>query len=225
VSHAAVAGVLARVDLSAGERMVAWSLATFADRDQLAWPGIPAAAARAGLSRSRYPELRDPLVRRCLLEIETPGVGRGRAGTVKLLFAQSGPWQEAEVNVELLETVLGYSPTRGPARLLLAALAALANENGNVEGLTTDALCRAAGLANSTCRRARTALLAAGEVSVERDSGGRGRDVPLDGAVSRRAQAYGRIFPDFASVSPAKGQRRGRGTFATCRGRPSRPNG
>ena len=175
MSHAAIAAVLARHDLSAGERLVAWSLASFANRDQRAWPGIPAAAARAGLSRSRYLELRNQLVRRGLLEIETPGVGRGRASTVKVLFAQFGPWQEDELNVELLEAVLGYSPTRGPARLLLAALAALADESGNVEGLSTDELCRAAGLANSTYRRARTTLLASGEVSVDGDRGGRGR--------------------------------------------------
>lgn len=143
MSHAAIAAVLARDDLSAGERLVAWSLASFANREQRAWPGIPAAAARAGLSRSRYLELRDRLVRRGLLEIETQGVGRGHASTVKLLFAKSGPWQEDEVNAELLEAVLGYSRTRGPARLLLAALAALADENGN-EGPTADELCRAA---------------------------------------------------------------------------------
>ena len=175
MSHAAIAAVLARGDLSAGERLVAWSLASFANRDHRAWPGIPAAAARAGLSRSRYLELRDRLVRCGLLEIETPGVGRGHASTVKVLFAQSGPWQEGGVNPELLEVVLGYSRARGPARLLLAALAALADENGSVEGLTTDALCRVAGLANSTYRRARAALLASGEVTVDGDAGGRGR--------------------------------------------------
>jgi hypothetical protein len=175
VSHASIAAVLARPDLSAGERLVAWSLASFANRDQRAWPGIPAATARAGLSRSRYLELRDRLVRRGLLEIETPGVGRGHASTIKLLFAQSGPWQDGEVNVELLEAALGYSRARGPARLLLAALAALADENGNVEGLTTDELCRVAGLANSTYRRARAELLASGMVSVDGDTGGRGR--------------------------------------------------
>jgi hypothetical protein len=71
--------------------------------------------------------------------------------------------------------LLGYSPARGPARLLLAALAALADENGSVDGLTTGELCRAAGLANSTYRRARAALLASREVSVDGDSGGRGR--------------------------------------------------
>ena len=60
VSYAAIAAVLARHDLSAGERLVAWSLASFANRDQRAWPGIPAAAARAGLSRSRYLEAPRP---------------------------------------------------------------------------------------------------------------------------------------------------------------------
>lgn len=174
MSHAAIAAVLARDDLAAGERLVAWSLASFANRDQRAWPGVPAAAARAGLSRSRYLELRDQLVRAGLLEIKTPGVGRGRASTVNLLFAQAGPWHEDEVNVDLLEAVLGYSPARGPARLLLAALAALADQNGNVDGLTTDELCRAAGMANSTYRRARRALLASGEVTVDGDGGGRG---------------------------------------------------
>jgi hypothetical protein len=175
VSHAAIAAVLARPELAAGERLVAWSLASFANREQLAWPGIPAAAARAGLSRSRYLEVREQLVRRGLLEVEATGVGRGQASTVRLLFAQSGPWGESEVNVELAEAVLGYSRTRGPARLLLATLAALSDENGVVEGVATGELCRAAGLANSTYRRARAALLASGEVVVDDDSGGRGR--------------------------------------------------
>jgi hypothetical protein len=67
VSHAAIAAVLACDDLSAGERLVAWSLASFANRDQRAWPGIPAASAGGGLSRSRYLELRDQLVRCGLL--------------------------------------------------------------------------------------------------------------------------------------------------------------
>jgi DnaA N-terminal domain len=175
VSHAAIAAVLARRELSSGERLVAWSLASFANREQLAWPGIPAAAARAGLSRSRYLEVREQLVRRRLLEVETAGVGRGRATTVRLLFAQSGPWWECEVNVELAEAVLGYSRAGGPARLLLAALAALSDDNGVVDGLATNELCRAAGLANSTYRRARAALLASGEVTVDGDRGGRGR--------------------------------------------------
>ena len=186
MSHAAISAVLARHDLPAGERLVAWSLASFANRDQRGWPGIPAAAARAGLSRSRYLELRDRLVRRGLLQIETLGGGRGRASTVKVLFAQFGPWQEDEVNVELLEAVLGYSPTRGPAQLLLAALAALADENGNVEGLTTDELCYAAGLANSTYRRASAARLRRG---ARRRRPRRPRtNLPLDGTAPGRAR-------------------------------------
>jgi hypothetical protein len=206
VSHAAIAAVLARRDLSAGERLVAWSLASFANRDQRAWPGIPVASARAGLSRSRYLELRDQLVRRGLLEIETPGVGRGHASAIKVLFAQFGPWQESELNAELLEAVLGYSPTRGPARLLLAALAALADENGNVEGLTTDELCRVAGLANSTYRRARAALLASGEVSVDGDRGGRGRMCRW--TVRRRADLSAEpIIEPKRRVAPQRGAR------------------
>ncbi len=174
MSHAAIAAVLIRDDLSTGERLVAWSLASFANREQLAWPGIPVAAARAGLSRSRYLDAREQLVGRGLLEVEK-GLGRGRSSIVALLFAQSGPWWEGEVNVELVEAVLAYSRQRGPARLLLAALATLADGGGVVEGLTTEELCRAAGLANSTYRRARSAILASGEVEVDDASGGRGR--------------------------------------------------
>ncbi len=175
MSHAAIAAVLARDDLSAGERLVALSLASFANREQLAWPGISAGAARAGLSRSRYLQAREQLTRRGLLAVEDRGCGRGHATAVRLLFAQSGPWCDAEINAQLLEAVLAHSRARGPARLLLAALAALADPAGVVEGLRTDELCRAAGLANSTYRRARASLLASGEITVSDDSGGRGR--------------------------------------------------
>ena len=175
MSHTAIAGVLALDELSAGERLVAWSFASFANREQLAWPGIAAAAARAGLGRSRYLEARERLVRRGLLEVEQRGVGRGQASAVRPLFAQSGPWWDGEVNVELVEAVLGYSGTRGPARLLLATLAAVSDASGVVEGLVTEELCRAAGLANSTYRRARAALLASGDLAVDGDAGGRGR--------------------------------------------------
>lgn len=123
---------------------------------------------------------------------------------VRLLFAQSGPWWAGDINVELVEAVLGYSSTRGPARLLLAALAALSDPAGVVEGLLTAELCRAAGLANSTYRRARVAMLASGELAVSDDSGGRGRtsrwrvqhpveldSEPLAGRRRRRAPASG----------------------------------
>lgn len=215
MSHAAVAAVLARDKLSTGERLVAWSLASFANREQVAWPGVAAAAARAGLSRSRYLEAREPLVRRGLLEVKSRGVGRGQASVVRLLFAQSGPWCEVDVNVELAEAVLGYSRQRGPARLLLAALAALSDPGGVVEGLATEELCRAAGLANSTYRRARVALLATGEVTVEDATGGRGRTcrwcvrAPAELGVGarveprRRARSRSGNRPLVAVVSPS----------------------
>ncbi len=175
MSHTAIAAVLARTDLAMGERLVALSLASFANRDERAFPGNAAAAARAGLGRSRYLEARDQLVARGLVAIESAGRGRGQSTTLTVLFAQSGPWWDGEINARLLEHVLSHSPTRGPARLLLAALAALADESGAVDELSTDELCRAAGLANSTYRRARTALLASGEVELVDDGGGRGR--------------------------------------------------
>ena len=175
MSHAAIAAVLARIDLSAGERLAALSLASFANSEQRAWPGNPAAAARAGLCRSRYLQAREQLVARGLLELEDRGRGRGQATTLVMLFAQSGPWWDAEINAQLLEAALGHSRARGPARLLLAALAALADDTGAVDDLPTEDLCRAAGLANSTYRRARIALFASGEVELVDDGGGRGR--------------------------------------------------
>ena len=48
MSRQAIAAALARDDLSAGERLVAFSLASFADRENRARPGTPAAAAGAG---------------------------------------------------------------------------------------------------------------------------------------------------------------------------------
>jgi hypothetical protein len=46
VSRDAIAAALARDDLPSGERLVAFSLASFAGADNRAWPGAPAAAAR-----------------------------------------------------------------------------------------------------------------------------------------------------------------------------------
>lgn len=175
MSHTAIAAVLARSDLSMGERLVALSLASFANREQRAFPGNAAAAARAGLGRSRYLEAREQLVARGLITIESAGRGRGQSTRLIALFAQSGPWWDAEINARLLEYVLTHSPVRGPARLLLATLSALADESGGIDELSTDELCCAAGLANSTYRRARTALLASGEVELVDDGGGRGR--------------------------------------------------
>ena len=190
VSHTAIAAVLARVDLSAGERLVAFSLASFADREQLAFAGTPAGAARAGLGKSRYLEARDPLVGRGLVNLEGRAGGRGRSRSVKLVFARSGPWWDGDVNARLLEAVLGYSRARGPARLLeavlgysrargparllLAAMAAIADADGLIDGVCTEELCAVAGLEDSSYRRARAALLASGEVVLAKDGGGRG---------------------------------------------------
>jgi hypothetical protein len=162
------------LDLTAGERLVAFSLASFADREQRAWPGAPAAGARAGLGRSRYLEARERLVHRGLVVVEHASQGRGRPSTLGLRFADEGPWWEGEINAELFETVLAFSAARGPARLLVAAMAALAGEDGVVEDLTTERLCAAAGLADRTYRRARTALLSSGELVLLNGIGGRG---------------------------------------------------
>ena len=174
MSRQAIAAVLAREDLSCGERLVAFSLASFADRGNCARAGTPAAAGRAGLGKSRFLEARDGLVHRGLLVVERAATGRGRAGTLALPFADAGPWWEGDINAELFEAVLGYSRAQGPARLLLAAMAALADERGLIEGLTTEGLCAAAGIADRTYRRVRGPLLASGELVVRCATRGRG---------------------------------------------------
>ncbi len=174
MSRQAIAAVLARTDLASGERLVALSLASFAGRENRAWPGAPAASARAGLSRSRYQQAREKLVTRGLLGVEERTTGRGRASTVTLLFADTGPWWDGDINVELFEAVLGCSRVRGPERLLLATMAAVADEDGAVRDLSTDQLCLAAGIADRTYRRARTALLASGSIELVNGVGGRG---------------------------------------------------
>ena len=174
MSVPAIAAALAREGLSAGERLVAFSLASFANHENRAWPGAPTAAARAGLTRSRYLQAREQLVRRGLIVVEDTATGRGRASTLGLRFAAEGPWAEREINAPLFEAALAYSHARGPARLLLATLAALANEDRIVEDLTTLQLCNAARLADRTYRRARQALLASGELVLLSGVGGRG---------------------------------------------------
>jgi hypothetical protein len=78
MSRQAIAAVLARTDLASGERLVALSLASFAGRENRAWPGAPAASARAGLSRSRYQQAREHLIARGLLAVDDRVTGRGR---------------------------------------------------------------------------------------------------------------------------------------------------
>jgi hypothetical protein len=174
MSHQAIAAALARDDLSVGERLVAFALASFADRDHLARPGTPAATARAGLSKSRFLEARDGLVRRGLLVVERPATGRGRACTLGLPFASEGPWWDGDINAELFEAVLGYSRAHGSARLLVAAMAALANERRIVDGFTTAELCSAAGITERTYTRVRGPLLASGEFVLRTATCGRG---------------------------------------------------
>jgi hypothetical protein len=208
VSRQAIAAALAREDLSAGERLVAFSLVSFADRENRAWPGSPAAAARAGLRRSRYLEAREQLVRRGLVIVEDAATGRGRSSTLALRFADEGPWFEGEINAALFEAVLSHSCARGPARLLLAAMAALAGSDGIVEDLSTGYLCAAAGVADRTYRRARQALLASGELILLSGVGGRGntnrwriQDPRLLGGESRRPSSGQRVAPP-AGVRP-----------------------
>ena len=174
MSREAIAAVLARADLASGERLVALSLASFAGRENRAWPGAPAASARAGLSRSRYQQAREQLVARGLVAVDERITGRGRASTVTLLFADAGPWWDGDINVELCEAVLSYSTARGPERLLLATMAAVADERGKVRDLSTEELCAAAGIADRTYRRARAALLGPGQLELLSGAGGRG---------------------------------------------------
>lgn len=175
MSHAAFAAVLCLGELSAGERLAAFSLTSFANREHRAWPSTPVAAARAGLSRSQYLAARDHLARRGLVEIDAVGGGRGRSPVVWLRFAKLGPWAEVEVNPELTEAVLTHSRTRGAARLLLATLATVADEAGEITAMSAEELQSAAGMADSTYRRARTALLACGELILAQAGGGRAR--------------------------------------------------
>jgi len=174
MSREAIAAVLARTDLASGERLVALSLASFAGRENRAWPGAPAASARAGLSRSRYQQARERLVARGLVAVDERVTGRGRASTVTLLFADAGPWWDGDINVELYEAVLIYSRARGPERLLLATMAAVADERGEVRELSTEELRAAAGIADRTYRRARAALLESGQLELLSGAGGRG---------------------------------------------------
>ncbi len=175
MSHVAIAAALALEDVSAGERLVAFSLASFANREHHAWPGTRIATVRAGLSRSRYLAARESLQSRGLVVVEESRGGRGNSPIVTLLFAQTGPWFEGEINAELFEITLGYSRARGSARLLLATLAAVADEQLEVSGFATDEIQAAAGMADTTYRRARTALLASGELVLDAAGGGRAR--------------------------------------------------
>ena len=173
VSHAAIAAVLAMGEATVGERLAAFSLASFASREQRAWPSTRVAAARAGLSRSQYLAARDGLARRGLVIVEAPGGGRGRAPVISLAFAEAGPWLDSDINAELVEAVLSHSRSRGAARVLLATLAAVADRELAVAGFSSDEIRRAASMADSTYRRGRAALLSSGEIALTTAGGGR----------------------------------------------------
>lgn len=174
MSYTAVAAALRLRHVSPSERLVAFSLASYANREGIAYPGNPAAAARAGLSRSRYLHARDQLERRGLISTIDGGGGRGRSATIALSFANAGPQVGGPVNAPLFEAVLGYSSARGSARQLLAAMAAMSAEDGSLTDVTTEEIRAAAGLADSTYRRARAALVESGELLLEHGGGGRG---------------------------------------------------
>lgn len=224
MSHAAIAAVLASEDLSTSERLVAFSLAGFANSEHLAWPGTPVAAARAGLGRSAYLAARDRLLDRGLIVVDDQRAGCGQASTVRLVFAECGPWWEGRVNAQLLESVLAHSRARGPARLLLAVMAALAEHDGSLEGVSTEELRHAAGLADTTHRRARAALLGSGELVLTEDGGGRGRTNrwriphPVNSGARLRARVRGsrhqRPTRELSSPAPVPRVRR------TCTARP-----
>jgi hypothetical protein len=196
MSYRAIAAALALEDLSVGERLAAFSLASFANREHRAWPGARVAAARAGLSRSQYLAACAQLSARGVIAREHQGDRAAGATVMCLAFAESAKAVEREVNPHLFEQVLSRSRVRGAARVLLAVLAALAAQDGVVEDVATDELCRAGGLADSTYRRARAQLLQSGELSLEQAGGGRSRrnrwrvvDLAGEGAEPVRARA------------------------------------
>jgi hypothetical protein len=175
MSYRAIAAALALQEVSTGERLVVFSLASYANSDQQAWPSNEVAAARAGLARSRYLAARGSLAERGLIQIEHAGAGRGKSSLVTLLFAERSAGHDGEINAELFEAVLSYSHTRGSDRLLLAALAALSDPIGLVTETSAEELRAAAGLSDRSYRRAREQLLAGVEVELEQPGGGRAR--------------------------------------------------
>jgi len=174
MSYRTIAAALALENVSIGERLVAFSLASFADSEHQTFVGNSAAAARSGLSRSQYLAAREQLLGRGLISVAAEGGGRGRSSTLTLGFAERGPWREERTNPQLFGTVLSYTRARGPARVPLATLGALATDEREVLGLTTEEIRSAAGMSDRTYRRARASLLTSGELVAESCTGGRG---------------------------------------------------
>jgi hypothetical protein len=99
MSHVAIAAALAFEDVSAAERLAAFSLASYANREQRAWPGTRVAAARAGLSRSQYLAARDGLQKRRRVAVEESGRKRQRTVVVELDQVRKQLRQPAEVDL------------------------------------------------------------------------------------------------------------------------------
>jgi hypothetical protein len=209
MSHAAIAAVLAVEKLTTGEKLAALALASYANREHRAWPGNKLAALRAGLSASQYLNARAQLQHRGMIAIEPSGGGRGHATVVVLTCARTGPWAEREVNAERLEQVLSRSHMRGAARLLLAVLAAMSDDQGAVEELSTDDVRMLTGLSDSGYRRARTQLLTAEEISLANAGGGRGRTNRWLLTPSVPEQAVRRVSPPRHDRSSRSHHRRG----------------
>jgi hypothetical protein len=95
MSREAIAAVMARDDLAAGERLVALALASYASRENRTFVGSSAAMLRAGLGRRRYEEARARLIARGLLIVDERATGRGRSSTVSLALAGAGPSRTA----------------------------------------------------------------------------------------------------------------------------------
>src|SRR5450755_4034239 len=69
MSYRTIAAALALEDVSVGERLVAFSLASYADAEHQTFAGNPATTARAGLSRSQYLAAREQLLARGLISV------------------------------------------------------------------------------------------------------------------------------------------------------------
>ena len=175
MSRAAIAAALALDDVAGGERLVAFSLASFANREHLAWPGTPAAAARAGLASQPLPRGAQPAAQ--------SGADRDRRARWRPRALRDGrccvsPTAHGSTG---RSTPSCSRPCWATAARRSGAAAARVDRRArrraaeSSTGSRADELCAAAGLSASTYRRARNALIASGELELVRGVGGRGR--------------------------------------------------
>ena len=227
MSREAIAAALARDDLPSGERLVAFSLASFAGRRR---PGV---AGRAGGRRACGAESQ-PLPARP--RPARPARAGGRRG------GRVGAWsrEHARAAIRGAGAVVGRRDQRRAVRggpvaqrrlaglrgCVLAAMAALADESGVVRGLSGVELCAAASVDDHTYRRARKELLESGELILVHRACGRGNtnvwEVRPPGVVAaarepggrpgawRRPQGRGRCSP------PSPGRLRTRPTLTAA---------